>query len=144
MRRGVVAVALGVPLLGVGAASAEAPLVVGPESVRTTLSQAGLRLELRVSPNRAAIPSTFVVKVRDGLDPVRKARVTARVTMPKMAMPPVNLTLREVTPGVYSANAPAAFTMVGTYELAYRVTATGHRPVTATLVDHVRGLRPPS
>jgi hypothetical protein len=118
-------------------------IVVGPAPVTCVVQQAGLRLELRVSPNRAALPSTFVVRLRDSEGPLQRAKVTVSVSMPKMPMPPVNLTLREVTAGVYSTAAPAAFTMVGLYQLAYRVTAPGHRPVTVTLVDHVRGLRPP-
>ena len=73
---------------------------------------------------------------------MQRGRIVVQVTMPKMPMPPVKVTLREVTAGVYSAQARAAFTMVGLYELAYRVTAPGHRPVAVTLVDHVRGLRP--
>jgi hypothetical protein len=32
--------------------------------------------------------------------------------------------------------------MVGRYELAYRVTAAGRRPIAVTLVDQVRGIRP--
>jgi hypothetical protein len=117
-------------------------IVVGPAPVALVLAQAGVRLELRVSPNRAALPSTFVVRLRDADGPLRRATVSVSVSMPKMPMPPVNLRLREVTAGAYSTAAPAAFTMVGRYELAYRVTAPGHRPFTVTLVDHVRGLRP--
>jgi hypothetical protein len=124
------------------AAIAATTPVVGPEPVRAMVRQAGLGLDLRVTPNRAALPSTFVVRARDGQLPLRGATVTVQVSMPRMPMPPVWLRLREVSPGVYGTSAPAAFTMVGLYELAYRVTASGHRPVAVTLIDHVRGLRP--
>jgi hypothetical protein len=116
--------------------------VVGPEPIQLLVRQPGVMLDLRVSPNRAAIPSTFVVRARDGKGPLHRATVRVSVLMPTMPMPPVNLTLREVSPGVYTTQSALAFTMVGTYQLAYRVTAAGHRPATVTLVDHVRGLRP--
>ena len=120
----------------------DSPPTVGPDPIRAIVRQAGLRLDLRVTPNRAAIPSTFVVRATHARGPLRSATVTVQVSMPRMPMPPVTLKLREVTPGVYRTSAPAAFTMVGTYELAYRVTAAGRRPAAVTLVDLVRGLRP--
>src|SRR5205807_259429 len=58
------------------AAAAHATARVGPGPVSTVVDRNGYRLELHVSPNRAAVPNTFTLRLTRGGKAVRGADVT--------------------------------------------------------------------
>jgi copper transport protein len=111
---------------------------IGPGPVSTVVNRDGYRLELQVTPNRAAAQNTFTVHVaRDGT-PVRRAEVIATFTMLDMEMPPQSYRLAEKTPGVYERAAPA-LVMVGHWGLSFEVQPRGSKPLTVVLLDRAGG-----
>ena len=111
---------------------------VGPGAVTSTVEKAGYRMDVRVSPNKAAVPNDFSVHItRDG-QPVRGADVLARFTMLDMEMTPQTYKLTETSPGTYAHAAPA-LVMVGHWGVAFDVTPTGRPPFDILLVDHATG-----
>jgi copper transport protein len=122
-------------LASVGQASAR----VGPGPVSSVAEKNGYRLELRVSPNRAAVPNDFTVRLtRDG-KPVRGADVLIRVAMLDMEMGQQEYRLSETAPGVYTHAAPA-LVMVGHWGLSFDVTPHGAKqPFDVLIVDHATG-----
>jgi copper transport protein len=122
-------------LASVGRASAR----VGPGPVRTVAEKNGYRLELRVSPNRAAVPNDFAVQLSRGGQPVRGAEVVISVAMLDMEMGEQAYRLRETAPGVYTHAAPA-LVMVGHWGLSFDVTPRGAKqPFDVLIVDHATG-----
>ena len=121
-------------LARVGGASAR----VGPGRVAEVVNKSGYRLELRVLPNRAAVPNTFSVRITRGGKPVRGAEVVAGVTMLDMEMGSQSYALKETAPGVYSHSAPA-LVMVGHWGLNFDVTPSGKTPFSVLLVDRATG-----
>ena len=85
---------------------------VGPGTVARTVTRAGYRLQLLVSPNRAAAPDSFALRITKNGQPVRGADVTLTFNMTTMEMPEQEYQLAETQPGVYSRAAPA-LVMVG-------------------------------
>jgi len=122
-------------LASVGNASAR----VGPGPVVAVAQKNGYRLQLRVTPNRAAVPNDFTVRLtRDG-KPVRGADVLIRVAMLDMEMGEQEYRLRETAPGVYTHAAPA-LVMVGHWGLSFDVTPRGsQQPFDVLIVDHATG-----
>ena len=111
---------------------------VGPGAVVKTVTEAGYELSLLVSPNRAAAPDAFSLKVtRDG-QPVRGADVTLTFNQTEMQMPQQEYQLPETRPGVYTRSAPA-LVMVGNWSLAFAVTPPGGRPFTVLFLDKADG-----
>jgi copper transport protein len=111
---------------------------VGPGRVAATVNRAGYRLQVLVSPNRAAAPDRFSLRVtRDGR-PVRRATVTLDFNHTQMEMPQQEYSLRETSPGVYSRAAPALI-MVGKWALSFTVAPRGASPFTALIVDEAEG-----
>jgi copper transport protein len=111
---------------------------VGPGPVTSVAQKAGYKLQLHVSPNRAAVPNDFSVQLtRDG-KPVRGADVVVGVTMLDMEMGQQEFRLRETAPGVYSKAAPS-LVMVGHWGLAFNVTPPGSQEFNVQLVDHATG-----
>jgi copper transport protein len=121
-------------LAQVGGASAR----VGPGPVAEAVNKNGYRLELRVSPNRAAVPNSFSVRITRGGKPVRRAEVVSGITMLDMEMGSQSYVLTETSPGVYSRSAPA-LVMVGHWGLSFEVTPPGKPPFTVLLVDRANG-----
>jgi copper transport protein len=121
-------------LARIGGASAH----VGPGRVAEVVNKNGYRLELRVLPNRAAVPNTFSVGITRGGKPVRGAEVVAGVTMLDMEMGSQSYALTETAPGVYSHSAPA-LVMVGHWGLNFDVTPPGKPPFSVLLVDRATG-----
>jgi copper transport protein len=121
-------------LASVGRASAH----VGPGPVANVVSTNGYRLELHVTPNRAAVPNAFSVRLTRNGEPVRGADVTAGFTMLDMEMGRQAYHLAETTSGVYAHSAPA-LVMVGHWALSFDVQPPGRQPFEVLLVDRANG-----
>jgi copper transport protein len=111
---------------------------VGPGPVTSVAEKGGYRLEVRVAPNRAAVPNDFSLLLTKGGTPVRGADIVVGVTMLDMEMGQQEFRLRETAPGVYSHAAPA-LVMVGHWGLAFTVTPAGGQPLSVQVVDHATG-----
>jgi copper transport protein len=121
-------------LASVGQASAH----VGPGAVTEVVNKNGYRLEFHVSPNRAAVPNSFTVRITRGGKPVRGADVTTTFAMLDMEMGNQAYNLRETSPGVYTRSAPA-LVMVGHWGLSFEIAPRGAQPFTVILVDRAAG-----
>jgi copper transport protein len=111
---------------------------VGPGRVAKTVTQGGYTLQVLVSPNKAAAPDSFALRITKGGQPVRGASVTLTFNHTEMQMPQQEYQLKEVQPGVYSRAAPA-LVMVGKWALAFQVAPRGVPPFTALIVDQANG-----
>ncbi len=111
---------------------------VGPGRVAATLNRSGYRLQVLVSPNRAAAPDTFALRITRSGRPVRGANVVLTFNHTEMEMPQQQYQLSEVAPGVYSRAAPA-LVMVGKWALSFSVTPPGAPPFTALILDQANG-----
>jgi copper transport protein len=111
---------------------------VGPGTVARTVSRAGYVLEVLVSPNRAAAPDSFELRITKDAKPVRGAIVTLTFNHLEMQMPQQEYQLSEKQPGVYSRAAPA-LVMVGRWGLTFQITPPGGRPFTVLIVDQANG-----
>jgi copper transport protein len=121
-------------LAKVGGASAR----VGPGPVAEVVTKNGYRVELHVSPNRAAAENTFALRITRGGQPVTGAEVVVGATMLDMEMGTQSYALTETSPGVYSHAAPA-LVMVGHWGLSFEVTPKKGQPFTVLLVDRANG-----
>jgi copper transport protein len=111
---------------------------VGPGPVARIINKEGYRLEFRVTPNRAAVPNTFAVRItRDGY-PVRGASVINGFAMLDMEMGRQSYQLRETSPGLYERSLPA-LVMVGHWGLSFEITPPGKAPFTVLFVDRATG-----
>ncbi len=111
---------------------------VGPGRVVETVRRAGYQLQVLVSPNKAAAPDSFALRITRGGVPVRGATVTLTLNHLEMQMPQQEYALKEIQPGVYSRAAPA-LVMVGKWGLAFQVAPRGAQPFTALIVDQANG-----
>ena len=116
----------------------EALATVGPGQVVTTVHRNGYALQLSVSPNKAAAPDSFSLRITKGGQPIRHAGVTLTFNQTEMQMPQQEYQLAETRPGVYTRRAPA-LVMVGKWSLAYTITPPGGQPFTALIVDQADG-----
>jgi copper transport protein len=91
-----------------------------------------------VSPNKAAAPNSFALRITKGGQPVRGANVTLTFNHLEMQMPQQEYQLPERQPGVYTHAAPA-LVMVGRWGLSFQITPRGGRPFTALIVDQADG-----
>lgn len=121
-------------LATIGGASAR----VGPGRVVEAVDKSGYRMELRVAPNRAAVPNSFSLRLTRGGAPVRGAEVVAGFTMLDMEMGSQSYVLRETAPGVYSRSAPA-LVMVGHWGLSFDITPPGKAQFTVLVIDKAAG-----
>jgi nitrogen fixation protein FixH len=103
-----------------------------------TVRQAGYTLQLLVSPNKAAAPDTFALRITRGGRPLRGASVTLTFNHTEMEMPQQEYQLTETAPGLYTRAAPA-LVMVGRWALAFQINPPGGAPVTALVVDQANG-----
>lgn len=110
----------------------------GPGPVASVVDVAGYRLELRVTPNKAAVSNDFSVQVTRGGKPVRGAAVIATFTMLDMEMPTQGYRLAEKSAGLYEHAAPA-LVMVGHWGLSFEVEPPGKQPFTVSIVDKANG-----
>ncbi len=111
---------------------------VGPGRVAETVQRAGYRLQVLVSPNKAAAPDSFALRITKGGQPVRGANVTLTFNHTEMQMPQQEYQLTETQPGVYSRAAPALI-MVGKWALSFQVAPRGVPPFTALILDQANG-----
>ena len=81
---------------------------VGPGRVAATVHRAGYRLQVLVSPNKAAAPDSFSLRITHGGKPVRGATVTLAFNHLEMEMPQQEYALREITPGRVLARSAGA------------------------------------
>ena len=121
-------------LAAIGGASAH----TGPGPVTEVVNEHGYRLEFHVTPNRAAVPNQFAVRIDRGTTPVPGADVTATFTMLDMEMPAQSYKLSEASPGLYEHSAPA-LVMVGHWGLSFAIAPKGAAPFTVLLVDRANG-----
>jgi len=121
-------------LAKVGGASAH----VGPGPVAEVVNKNGYRIELHVSPNRAAAQNSFALRITRGGKPVTGAEVVVGATMLDMEMGTQSYALTETAPGVYSHAAPA-LVMVGHWGLSFDVTPKSGAPFSVLLVDRANG-----
>ena len=110
----------------------------GPGPVATVVNRNGYRLELRVTPNRAATQNEFSVRITHNGMPVRGADVVATFTMLDMEMPSQSDRLAETQPGTYVRSAPA-LVMVGHWGLSFQVQPRGGQPFSVLLLDRAGG-----
>ena len=103
---------------------------VGPGRVAETVRHAGYVLQVLVSPNKAAAPDSFALRITKGGQPVRGANVTLLFNHLEMEMPTQEYQLTETQPGIYSRAAPA-LVMVGRWGLTFQVTPRHGVPFTA-------------
>jgi copper transport protein len=111
---------------------------VGPGRVADTVRHAGYVLQVLVSPNKAAAPDSFALRITKGGQPVRGANVTLLFNHLEMEMPTQEYQLTETQPGIYSRAAPA-LVMVGRWGLTFQVTPKHGLPFTALIVDQANG-----
>jgi copper transport protein len=111
---------------------------VGPGRVADTVRHAGYVLQVLVSPNKAAAPDSFALRITKGGQPVRGANVTLLFNHLEMEMPTQEYQLTETQPGIYSRAAPA-LVMVGRWGLTFQVTPKDGLPFTALIVDQANG-----
>jgi copper transport protein len=121
-------------LASIGGASAH----VGPGRVAEVVNKNGYRLELSVTPNRAAVPNMFSVRITRNGNPVRGAEVVSQFTMLDMEMGSQSYLMKETAPGVYTRSAPS-LVMVGHWGLTFEVTPPGKAPFSVLLVDRANG-----
>jgi copper transport protein len=111
---------------------------VGPGRVATVVHKGSYALQVLISPNRAAVPNTFAVKITKGGKPLRGASVSLTFAMLDMQMANQEYQLRETRPGIYSRASPA-LVMVGHWGLSFNVTPRGGQPFTALVADKAGG-----
>ncbi len=111
---------------------------VGPGRVAETVRRNGYVLQVLVSPNKAAAPDAFALRITRGGQPVRGANVTLAFNHLEMQMPQQEYQLKETQPGLYTRTAPA-LVMVGKWGLSFTVTPRSGPPLTALVVDEANG-----
>ncbi len=111
---------------------------VGPGRVAKTVRHAGYVLQVLVSPNKAAAPDSFALRITKNGQPVRGANVTLTFNHTEMQMPQQEYQLAEIRPGVYSRAAPA-LVMVGRWALGFQITPKHGLPFTALILDQADG-----
>jgi copper transport protein len=118
----------------VGSAAAS----VGPGRVVRTVTHGEYDLQLLVTPNKAAAPNSFALRITKNGQPVRGANVTLSLNQTEMQMPQQEYQLTETSPGVYSRSAPA-LVMVGKWALAFQVAPNDAPPFTTLILDQANG-----
>lgn len=111
---------------------------VGPGTVARTVQRNGYTLEVLVSPNKAAAPDRFALRITRNGAPVRGANVTVTFNHTEMEMPQQQYQLAEVSPGLYARSAPA-LVMVGRWALNFQVTPPAGAPFNALILDQANG-----
>jgi copper transport protein len=107
---------------------------VAGSNVAASLTRDGYRLTVLISPNQAAAPSTFGLRLTRGGRPVNGADVTLTFNMLDMQMPSQEFQLAQTGPGLYTRKT-AALVMVGHWGLDFTVTPKGGEPFSVLVVD---------
>jgi copper transport protein len=121
-------------LASLGAPAATA----GPGPVTEVVERNGYRVDVRVSPNKVAVPDDYTLELTRNGAPVRGATVIATFTMLDMEMPTQAYRLAERSPGVYE-HSSEALVMVGRWGLTFQVEPSGAQPFDVVIVDHAQG-----
>ncbi len=111
---------------------------VGPGTVARTVTRAGYELKVLVSPNRAAAPDSFALRLTRGGRPVRGADVTLTFDMTTMQMPQQEYQMTEAWPGVYERSTPA-LVMVGDWGLTFQIAPRSGLPFSVLILDQANG-----
>jgi copper transport protein len=111
---------------------------VGPGRVAATVTELGYTLQVLISPNHAAAPNDFAVKITRGGVPLRGASVTLTFEMLDMQMGSEEYQLVETAPGLYSRPTPA-LVMVGHWGLSFAVVPRSGHAFSAVVVDYAAG-----
>jgi copper transport protein len=111
---------------------------VGPGTVLKTVNRGGYQLDLVVTPNKAAAPDRFTLRVTKNGQPVTGANVTLSFDMTTMEMPSQEYQLQEKQPGVYTRSSPA-LVMVGPWGLNFSVTPKSGPPFSTLILDQANG-----
>jgi copper transport protein len=113
---------------------------VGPGAVeRLKLTHGPYTLDVSITPNRAAQPSTYVVRVTKNGAPVDGATVIAHFAMLDMEMGTQAYQMKPAGNGVYTLVTPA-LVMVGHWGLGFEVDPPGGAaPFAVIVVDHAEG-----
>jgi copper transport protein len=111
---------------------------VGPGRVAQTVRKAGYVLQVLVSPNKAAAPDSFALRITKNGQPVRGANVTLTFNHTEMQMPQQEYQLTETRPGIYSRSAPA-LVMVGKWALSFQIAPKNGPAFTALILDQANG-----
>jgi copper transport protein len=111
---------------------------VGPGRVVQTVKRGDYVLQVLVTPNKAAAPDSFALRITRGGQAVRGADVTLTFNHTEMQMPQQEYQLTEKSPGVYSRAAPA-LVMVGKWALDFQVNPPGAAPFSALILDQANG-----
>jgi copper transport protein len=111
---------------------------VGPGAVQRTVRHDPYRIVVRITPNKAALPNEFELRLTQSAKPVRGARVSARFAMLDMDMQALGYVLPETAPGTYAASKPA-LVMVGHWAVRFSIAPPHGQPFTVTVVDTARG-----
>ena len=109
-----------------------------PGPVAAVVHQAGYTLQVLVTPNTAAAPNSFALKLTKGGQPVTGADVTLTFAMLDMQMAQPGIPARRDPTRHLHPRAPA-LVMVGRWALLYSVTPKRGHAFTALLVDHAGG-----
>jgi len=110
----------------------------GPGPVTQIVDESGYRLELHVTPNRAAAQNDFAVRISHAGAPLHGADVVATFTMLDMEMPAQSYRLAESSRGLYEHASPA-LVMVGRWGLSFDVRPRSGKPFTVLVVDRANG-----
>ena len=110
----------------------------GPGPVTEVVERNGYRVDVRVSPNKVAVPDEYTVRLTRNGAPVRGATIIATFTMLDMEMPTQAYRLAERSPGVY-AHSSEALVMVGRWGLTFQVQPAGGQPFDVVILDHAAG-----
>ena len=111
---------------------------VGPGAFSRHVKKDGYDLVFGVTPNRAALPNNFSVRITKDGKPVQKASVVTKFAMLDMEMQELAYTLPEQKPGLFVRSAPA-LVMVGHWGLEFQITIPGKAPIDVLLVDRASG-----
>jgi copper transport protein len=111
---------------------------VGPGAVSEVVNKNGYRFEVKVTPNRAAAPNDFSVRITRNGRPVKMDSVILKFAMLDMEMGEQSYALPEVAPGVYRKALPA-LVMVGHWGLTFEVTPPKQAPFQVLLIDRAAG-----
>ena len=127
---------LAFPHLDSAPAAGGAALEVGPGRVLSVFPAASRTLELRIVPNRASAWNTLQLKITKKGLLLRRARVTAALTMHAMQMGTQTFRLHESPGGTYWYLGPA-LVMPGLWDIHLVVTPSRGAPLTVRIRDRV-------
>ena len=104
-----------------------------------TVNRAGYKLQVLVSPNKAAAPDSFALRITKNGQPVRGADVTLTFNHTEMQMPQQEYQLHETGPGALLARRAGAGDgrQVGAWPS--RSTPKSGPPFTALILDQADG-----